>query len=60
MKTAAAIGWRPWEFWTATPHELLAAIDGWNLARGSREALREEREESFATFRAGLERSGGG
>lgn len=59
MKTAAAIGWRPPEFWAATPHELLAAVDGWNLARGSREALREEREEDFAAFQAGLAGAGG-
>ncbi|PZR83601.1 MAG: hypothetical protein DI537_34715 [Stutzerimonas stutzeri] len=26
---AAALGWRPSEFWSSTPHEFWAAIEGW-------------------------------
>ncbi len=28
------LGWTPGEFWTATPHDLHAALDGWSEARG--------------------------
>ena len=54
MKTAAAVGVPPHFFWTYTPHELRAAIDGHNLAQGSKDALREEREDDFAAFKVGL------
>ncbi len=30
------LGWTPTEFWKATPHDLLAALDGWLEARGQR------------------------
>lgn len=26
---AAALHWRPSEFWSATPHEFWAAVEGW-------------------------------
>jgi len=25
----AALGWRPNEFWAATPHEFWTAVEGW-------------------------------
>lgn len=28
------LGWPPSEFWAATPHELLAALEGWNEKNG--------------------------
>ncbi len=31
-----ALGWKPSEFWAATPHDLHAALDGWSEARGGR------------------------
>lgn len=35
METALGyLGWSPSEFWSSTPHELMAAIDGWNKAHG--------------------------
>lgn len=58
MKHACAIGWRPAEFWAATPHELFTALDGWALAQGDKDALAEERRERFAGFRVALERAG--
>lgn len=29
---AATLGWRPAEFWAATPHEFWACIEGWEEA----------------------------
>lgn len=26
---AAALGWRPSEYWASTPHEFWAAFEGW-------------------------------
>jgi hypothetical protein len=30
------LGWTPEQFWQATPHDLLAALDGWREAHGLR------------------------
>lgn len=28
------LGWSPQEFWAATMHDIVAAIDGWRIAHG--------------------------
>ena len=30
------LGWPPEQFWRATPHDLLVALDGWREAHGLR------------------------
>jgi len=30
------LGWPPSEFWEATPHDLLAALDGWSEKNGGK------------------------
>jgi len=52
------VGWKPWEFWDATAHELFQALDGFALANGSDDARTEEREANFAEFLAGMEAAG--
>jgi hypothetical protein len=58
MVMACAIGWRPAEFWSATPHELFAAIDGHGLANGSDRAEEDDRRAHFSEFVRELERAG--
>lgn len=55
---AAALGWRPGEFWDATPTELFIAIDGHALANGSSEAEAEDRRDRFADFSEAMAAAG--
>ena len=32
-----ALCWSPDQFWSATPHELFAAIEGYNIAHGGKD-----------------------
>ena len=34
---AAALGWRPAEFWDATPHEFWAGLEVWREMNGAGE-----------------------
>ena len=43
--------WSPEEFWTSTPHDLLAALDGYRMANDPDYAGKK----SFAEFKAQFE-----
>jgi len=48
--------WPPNEFWQATPHDLHAAVDGWNETQGGRSnALDDEdKAELYELLQQGL------
>ncbi|QEX18492.1 hypothetical protein FRZ44_37990 [Hypericibacter terrae] len=50
------MGWRPADFWAATPHEFFAALDGHAAANGRGD--KGESEAEFASFKAKLEAKG--
>ena len=47
--TLGALRWSPQEFWSSTPYDLFAAVDGFNIARGGRDpdAWSEWKEREF-------------
>jgi hypothetical protein len=55
---ACAIGWRPAEFWDATPTELFIALDGHGLAQGSETAQAEDRRDAFTDFAEAMAAAG--
>ena len=55
---ACAIGWRPADFWDATPHEFFQGLDGHGLAQGDEAALADDRGDRFQDFLAAMEAAG--
>jgi hypothetical protein len=49
------LGWSPAEFWEASLHDLLPAVDGFNECRGGRKP-RDDAETAGAAFAAALRR----
>ena len=53
------LGWTPSEFWSATPHDLMAALDGWKERHGISDAPPGLDGEGVAKLRAMIEQDGG-
>ena len=49
------LGWPPAQFWQATPHDLYAALDGWNQVQGGERGLDDEdKAELYELLQQGL------